>query len=44
MEAGQSPIPDDAAAEAALNRITETIIGCAFRVGAALGPGFLEKV
>lgn len=28
----------------ALNRITEKIIGCAFKVSNALGPGFLEKV
>ena len=27
-----------------LNQLTETVIGCAFRVGTALGPGFLEKV
>jgi GxxExxY protein len=27
-----------------LNRITECIIGCAFRVGNTLGAGFLEKV
>lgn len=27
-----------------VNRITETIIGCAYRVHQALGPGFLEKV
>jgi GxxExxY protein len=27
-----------------LNQVTETIIGCAFRVGNALGSGFLEKV
>ncbi len=27
-----------------LNRITRTIIGCAFTVGNALGYGFLEKV
>jgi GxxExxY protein len=27
-----------------LNQITEKIIGCAFKVGNALGPGFLEKV
>src|SRR5262245_4269344 len=29
---------------AALNYITQTIIGSAFRVSNALGPGFLEKV
>ncbi|MBK8205686.1 MAG: GxxExxY protein [Planctomycetes bacterium] len=28
----------------ALNRITETVIGCAFRVADALGAGFNEKV
>jgi len=28
----------------AVDRITEGIIGCAFRVGNKLGPGFLEKV
>lgn len=28
----------------ALNGITEAVIGCAYRVGNALGPGFLEKV
>lgn len=28
----------------ALNGITEGIIGCAYRVGNTLGPGFLEKV
>jgi GxxExxY protein len=27
-----------------LNQITEQIIGCAFKVGNALGSGFLEKV
>ena len=27
-----------------LNQITEKIIGCAYKVGAALGSGFLEKV
>jgi GxxExxY protein len=27
-----------------LNQITEVIIGCAYRVGNALGCGFLEKV
>ena len=27
-----------------INRITEKIIGCAFRVGHTLGIGFLEKV
>lgn len=27
-----------------LNQLTERIIGCAFTVGSALGPGFLEKV
>ncbi len=27
-----------------LNEITEKIIGAAFKVGTALGPGFLEKV
>jgi GxxExxY protein len=26
-----------------LNQITERIIGCAFKVGNGLGPGFLEK-
>lgn len=26
-----------------INRLTETIIGCAFRVGNVLGHGFLEK-
>ncbi len=29
---------------AEINKITETIIGCAFKVGNALGCGFLEKV
>ncbi len=28
----------------ALNRISERIIGCAFTVLNAMGPGFLEKV
>jgi len=27
-----------------LNELTEKIIGCAYRVGNGLGPGFLEKV
>ena len=27
-----------------VNRITEKIIGCAFKVGNTLGPGYLEKV
>lgn len=27
-----------------LNRITELVIGCAYRVGSFLGDGFLEKV
>ncbi len=27
-----------------VNQITETIIGCAYRVHQTLGPGFLEKV
>lgn len=27
-----------------INRITEIVIGCAFRVGNALGYGYLEKV
>jgi GxxExxY protein len=27
-----------------INKITETIIGCAFKVGNTLGCGFLEKV
>jgi GxxExxY protein len=27
-----------------LNRISETVIGCAYAVGNALGSGFLEKV
>ena len=27
-----------------INAITETIIGCAFRVANTLGVGFLEKV
>ena len=27
-----------------LNSVTEQIIGCAYTVGRALGPGFLEKV
>ena len=27
-----------------LNRITESVIGCAFVVGNTLGVGFLEKV
>jgi GxxExxY protein len=30
--------------EEVLNQISEKIIGCAFRVGSGLGPGFLEKV
>ena len=30
--------------EAYYNSITEVIIGCAFKVGNALGTGFLEKV
>jgi GxxExxY protein len=29
--------------EQTLNSITETIIGCAFKVGSGLGSGFLEK-
>lgn len=33
-------IPD----ETALNEITRTIIGCAYRVSNVLGVGFLEKV
>ena len=35
--------PDVKSAEE-LNAITETVIGCAFKVGSALGPGYLEKV
>ncbi len=35
--------PDEAKARD-INRLTETIIGCAFRVGKTLGAGFLEKV
>jgi GxxExxY protein len=27
-----------------LNKLTEVVIGCAYRVGSALGGGFLEKV
>jgi PD-(D/E)XK nuclease superfamily len=27
-----------------LNRVTEMIIGCAFKVGNTLGVGFLERV
>ncbi len=27
-----------------MNEITEKVIGCAYRVANALGPGFLEKV
>lgn len=27
-----------------INKLTETVIGCAYRVGGALGSGFLEKV
>lgn len=30
--------------EAELNKVSETIIGCAYAVGNALGNGFLEKV
>ena len=30
--------------KASLNRVTEAIIGCAYRVHNALGHGFLEKV
>ncbi|HMO27276.1 MAG TPA: GxxExxY protein [Tepidisphaeraceae bacterium] len=30
--------------DAELNRLTERIIGCAYRVGSALGYGYLEKV
>ncbi len=30
--------------EAYFNSLTEQIIGCAYRVGTVLGPGFLEKV
>jgi len=30
--------------ESSLNKLTKKIIGCAFTVGNALGPGFLEKV
>lgn len=30
--------------DAALNQITQAIIGCAFKVGNTLGPGFMEKV
>ncbi len=33
---------DEPSAE--INKITETIIGCAFKVGNTLGCGFLEKV
>lgn len=29
---------------ARINRLTQTIIGCAFKVGNTLGSGFLEKV
>lgn len=29
--------------EQAINRCTETVIGCAYRVGTRLGSGFLEK-
>ena len=32
------------APSAEINKITETIIGCAFKVGNTLGCGFLEKV
>ena len=35
---------DEEKAEEALNRLTERIIGCAFKVANALGCGFLEKV
>jgi len=34
----------DADEEIRLNQITEKVIGCAYRVGNALGCGFLEKV
>ena len=27
-----------------INKLTELVIGCAYRVGGALGSGFLEKV
>ncbi len=27
-----------------INKVTELVIGCAYRVGSALGSGFLEKV
>ena len=27
-----------------LNRVSETVIGCAYRVGSTLGSGFLESV
>ena len=27
-----------------INKLTETVIGCAYRVGSTLGSGFLEKV
>lgn len=36
MEADQAPSP--------INSVTESIIGSAFKVGSALGHGFLEKV
>jgi GxxExxY protein len=37
-------VADGEGDDAALNLITETIIGCAFRVNGVLGSGFLEKV
>ena len=27
-----------------VNRLTQTVIGCAYKVANTLGPGFLEKV
>jgi GxxExxY protein len=36
--------PEAVMVEEELNAITERIIGCAFKVSSALGPGFLEKV
>lgn len=39
-----SQIHTDAELASRINRISEVIIGCAFRVGNALGGGFLEKV